>query len=171
MAKPIINIDELEFAPFPAPMPDKVKAKYEGAKMGFASRRIGAKKLGYSVVEIPAGKRAFPFHNHRVNEEAFFIIEGSGEVRVGKETFPIRKGDFIANPPGGEEAAHQIINTGSIPMRYLGISTQESPEIAEYPDSKKKGILAFLGMKDDGTPDMFRYLIKDQPSADYWEGE
>ena len=47
------------------------------------------------------GKRAFPFHNHQVNEEMFFVIAGSGEVRIGAEMFPIRKGDIIACPAGG----------------------------------------------------------------------
>jgi hypothetical protein len=40
------------------------------------------------------------------------VLEGEGEIRIGDAKHPIRKGDFIACPPGGPETAHQIINTG-----------------------------------------------------------
>lgn len=141
-------------------MPDSVKDRYEGATMGFVGSRIGAKMLGYNVTTVPAGKRAFPFHNHRVNEEMFFILEGEGELRMGSETTPIQKGDFIACPSGGKELAHQIINTSDQELKYLAVSTSLYPEIADYPDSGKFGILA----KD------FRYVGKEGESLDYWEG-
>lgn len=47
----------------------------------------------------PPGKTVCPFHNHRINEEYFFVFEGEGTLRFGSEKFPIRKGDFIACPP------------------------------------------------------------------------
>jgi uncharacterized cupin superfamily protein len=43
---------------------------------------------------------------------------GSGKIRIGDETFPIRTGDIIACPAGGHETAHQIVNTGSQELRY-----------------------------------------------------
>ncbi len=169
--KPMINLSELEYKPFPGPMPENVKAKFEGAKLAFVGPKIGARKLGYSVILVPPGKRAFPFHSHRVNEEAFFILEGEGEVRIGEKTYPIKQGDFIAHPPGGPETAHQIINTGGKELRYIGISTRESPEIAEYPDSKKFGVMHVEGMNPDGTPKSIRYLGKLDQSMQYWDGE
>jgi uncharacterized cupin superfamily protein len=174
MMKPIINIDELEYQAFPAPMPDAVKARYEGTTMGQAAAKIGAQKLGYSVIIVPKGKgkRAFPFHNHRVNEEAFFILEGQGEVRIGEQTYPIRKGDFIANPPGAAETAHQVVNTSdTAELRYIGISTRMSPEIAEYPDSKKFGVMHIEGADASGKPKMLRFLGRLEQSLGYWDGE
>ena len=106
-------------------------------------------------------KRAFPHHNHRVNEEMFFILEGQGEVRIGNERTPIKEGDIIACPPGGEETAHQIINTSDKELKYLAVSTKMSPEIADYPDSGKFGVLS----------DNFRFIGKVEGSLDYWEGE
>jgi uncharacterized cupin superfamily protein len=172
--KPIINISELEFAPFPGEIPENAKKKFEGAKLGFAGQKIGAQKLGYSVIVVPAGKgkRAFPFHSHRVNEEAFFILEGEGEVRIGAESFPVKKGDFIAHPPGGPETAHQLINTSDkAELRYIGISTRESPEIAEYPDSGKFGVMGMFGLDRDGKPNIVRFLGRLKDSLGYWEGE
>jgi uncharacterized cupin superfamily protein len=162
MPKPIINISELEFGPFPAPMPESAKAKFEGAMLGWVGRKIGAQKLGYSVTVVPSGKRAFPLHNHHVNEEMFFILEGEGEVRIGDKTHPIKKGDFIAHPPGGPETAHQIVNTSENELRYLAVSTMQSPEIADYQDSKKFGVL---------SADGFRFLGRVDQSLNYWDGE
>ena len=162
MIRPIINISDLEFAPVPAPMPESVKGKFEGARFGQVGRKIGAQKLGYNVTVVPPGKRAFPFHSHRVNEEMFFVLEGEGEVRIGDKTYPIRKGDFIAHPPGGADTAHQIVNTSANELRYLAVSTTHSPEIADYPDSKKFGV---------GTADGFRFLGRTDQSLNYWDGE
>ena len=48
----------------------------------------------------------------------FFVLHGSGEVRIGEARYPIRAGDIIACPAGGKETAHQIINTGNEELRY-----------------------------------------------------
>ena len=136
MTKPIVNIADVELQPRPAAFAAKGSAAERfDARMAFIGPRVGAQKLGYNITAVPPGKRAFPFHNHRVNEEMFLILEGSGEVRIGSETHSIRTGDIIACPPGGKETAHQIVNTGSEELRYLAVSTKMSPEIAEYPDS------------------------------------
>src|ERR1041385_7680477 len=138
MDKPIINIADVPLEPRPPGMAPKGEAadKYD-AKMGFIGTRIGARKLGYNITAVPPGMRAFPCHNHRVNEEMFFILEGSGEVRIGDKTYALRQGDFLACPPGGPELAHQIVNTGTTELKYLAVSTMIYPEICEYPDSGK----------------------------------
>jgi len=47
-----------------------------------------------------------------------------------------------------------------------------SPEIAEYPDSEKVGILAEFPAEGDGKTTVMRYIIRDQAGlAEYWEGE
>ena len=172
MARPIVNLDELQPEARPAAFAASGPAaqKYD-ARMAAIARRIGAQKLGYNVTAVPPGKRAFPFHNHRVNEEMFLVLEGSGEVRIGAEAYPIRKGDIIACPPGGKETAHQIVNTGSAELRYLAVSTKLSPEIAEYPDSGKFGVLAEFPSEAGGKPQTFRFVGRVGQQVDYWEGE
>jgi uncharacterized cupin superfamily protein len=167
----IINIDEIEILPWPrALQPQGEQAERFGAGMGRISHQICASKLGYNITVVPPGKRAFPLHNHRVNEEMFFILDGSGEARIGDQTHPIRKGDFIACPPGGPETAHQFINTGDSELRYLGVSTEETPEIAEYPDSGKFSVQGvFRGA--DGESEIIRTIGRKGESLDYWEGE
>ena len=172
MPHPIVNIADVELQPFPPGMgpTGDTATRYE-ARMGRFSAQIGAQKLGYNITAVPPGKRAFPLHCHRVNEEMFFILEGSGEVRIGSERHAIRAGDVIACPPSGPDTAHQIINTGTSELRYLAVSTKISPEICEYPDTGKLGILAEYPPLADGTPQGFRLVTRPELKADYWEGE
>ena len=57
-------------------------------------------------------------------------------------------------------------------MKYLAVGTSQSPEIAEYPDSGKEGVLAEFSVEEDGKPTVMRYMIRDQAGmTEYWEGE
>lgn len=165
MEKPIMNIDELEYM-------DWEHGNRFAARFGLMSRKLGSQGLGYNLTIVPAGKRAFPFHSHRVNDEMFFVISGSGEVRIGEQRWGIREGDVIACPPGGPETAHQIINSSESDLKYLAISTTISPEVAEYPDSDKVGVIMELDSHRDGMPDFWRLMMKSESTnVDYWEGE
>ncbi len=172
MSKPIINIADVELQPRPpAFAATGAAAERYDARMGMIAQRLGAQKLGYNITAIPPGKRAFPFHNHHVNEEMFFVLEGAGEVRIGETTYPIREGDIVACPAGGKDTAHQIVNTGGVELKYLAVSTRLAPEIAEYPDTGKFGVLAEYPAGTDGKPRGFRFVGRAEQSADYWEGE
>src|SRR4030095_9186050 len=105
MTRPIVNIDEVEVQPRAVPVSGSAAERYEA---GFEriGAKVGARQLGYNVTVVPPGKRAFPFHSHHVNEEMFFILQGSGEVRIGARTYPLRSGDFVACLAGGPETAH-----------------------------------------------------------------
>ncbi|NNE06423.1 MAG: cupin domain-containing protein [Xanthomonadales bacterium] len=165
MNKPILNINDLEFM-------DWGQGERFAARFGLISRRIGANGLGYNLTVVPPGKRAFPFHSHRVNDEMFFIVSGSGQIRIGDKLWDIREGDVIACPPGGPETAHQIINNSDADLEYLAVSTTMSPEVAEYPDSDKVGVIMELEDSKDGMPEIWRLMMKSESTqVDYWEGE
>jgi uncharacterized cupin superfamily protein len=51
-------------------------------------------------------------------------------------------------------------------LKYLSISTRESPEIVEYPDSKK-----FLAIAGSGADVRFDVLQRADNTLDYWDGE
>ena len=112
MARRIINIDDVTFQSRPPSLaaPAHATQKFD-ARMAELATELGAQKLGYNITEIPPGAAAFPLHNHRVNEEMFFILSGTGEVRLGDERHPLRAGDIVACPPGDDRTAHQIINS------------------------------------------------------------
>ena len=169
--KPVINLDEVSIEDrLPQFQPTSGAAERFGSRSGAVGTRIGARLLGYNITAVPPGKRAFPLHNHHANEEMFFVLQGSGELRIGDERYTIRTGDFIANPPGGPEAAHQIINTGSEELRYLAVSTMIYPETVEYPDSKKVGMMS-RQLQPDGTLRVLRQIGRAAESIDYWDGE
>lgn len=163
MDRPIVNLADLSY--------DQIgNGDRFAAKIARIGPRVGAQKLGYNVTVLAPGKRAFPAHNHRVNEEMFFVLDGEGEVRIGDRRHPIKRGDVIACPPGGPELAHQIVNTSSAELRYLAVSTKMSPELVDYPDSKKFGVMAEI-QAPDGKPTVFRYLGRAAQSIDYYDGE
>jgi uncharacterized cupin superfamily protein len=171
MTKPLVNIEDVELKPRPpAYAPTGPAAERYDARIGLIAPRIGAKKLGYNITAVPPGKRAYPFHSHQVNEEMFFVLAGTGEIRIGQDVFPLRPGDIIACPAGGPETAHQIVNTGQEELRYLAVSTKQSPEIAEYPDTGRFGVLADL-RNADGSPRTLMFMARPDQSLRYWDGE
>ena len=173
MPAPILNIDSVEFRDWGhnSGGPGKTNpGEHYQAKLGEIGRRLGAQKLGYSLIVVPAGKTAFPFHNHRANEEMFFILSGEGELRVGKERYPLRAGDVICCRTGGPETAHQIANTSNAELKYLGVSTKIYPELTDYPVSGKFGVFAEI-TDADGKHRVFRHWDREGTTLDYWEGE
>lgn len=170
MLKPVVNLADLEFQPRMAPVTGAAVERYE-ASFARVGALIGSRQLGYNITAVPPGKRAFPFHSHRVNEEMFFVLAGSGEVRIGAETYPLRQGDFVCCPIGGPETAHQIINTGHDELRYLAVSTQRAPEIWEYPDSGKFGVISEFSPPNGDQSNAFRLFGRVAGATDYWDGE
>src|SRR5882724_6804147 len=125
-----------------------------------------ARKLGASIDIVPPGKVTCPYHFHYAQEEMFVILQGAGTLRVADEQVPVRAGDVIAIPPG-PEYPHQLINTSNAPLRYLSISTQETPEICEYPDSSK-----YLAYVEPAGPLVGRgKMHRADSDLDYWDRE
>ena len=124
-----------------------------------------AQKLGASVDILAPGKRSCPYHLHHAQEEMFIVLAGGGTLRVAGELLPITAGDVIFIPPG-PAYPHQIINTSEAPLHYLSVSTRESPEICEYPDSGKHQ--AWSVKAGDTT---FSTRQRSGQNLDYWEGE
>lgn len=172
MTAPILNVADVELIPRPSEYaPTGPAAMVFQARMGQVSGRLGARQLGYNITAIPPGKVAYPFHSHRVNEEMFFVLQGQGEIRIGQATHAIRTGDLIACPAGGPETAHQIKNTGADELRYLAVSTQISPEVCHYPDSRKFGVYGDFAAKPDGTREQFYFMGREEQMLDYWDAE
>lgn len=125
-----------------------------------------AGKLGISVDILAPGKRGCPYHFHHAQEEAFVVLEGEGQLRVAGELLALRTGDVVFIPPG-PQYPHQIVNSSAAPLKYLSISTRESPEVCEYPDSGKYLAMAAGG---EGTP-RFSRMNRLADDLDYWDGE
>jgi uncharacterized cupin superfamily protein len=131
---------------------------------------LQSRKLGFNVTVVPPGKRPFPYHAHRGNEEMFFVLEGEGSIRIDGETHKLRAGDFVSLPPG-RDAAHQIVNDSDAPLRYLAVSTMELPEVVEYPDSGKIGVTAGTSGGRPPAADSLRHFCRVRDGVDYYDGE
>lgn len=133
-----------------------------GASLGCGS---AARKLGASFDILAPGKRGCPYHLHHAQEEMFVILEGRGTLRVAGEVLALKAGDVIFIPTG-PEYPHQILNTSDAPLKYLSVSTKESPEICEYPDSGK-----FMAEGSLQSSQPFEMIDRRGPGLDYWEGK
>lgn len=131
---------------------------------------LGARKLGYHLTVIPPGKRAFPYHFHHVNEELFLILSGNGTLRTPTGDRPLAPMDLVCCPTG-PEGAHQIINSGAEPLRYVALSTLQDPEVVEYPDSGKYGVIAGRPPGARPTEAAFWVFAPKAGGVDYWDGE
>jgi uncharacterized cupin superfamily protein len=129
------------------------------------TKGTAARKLGASVDTVPPGKRCCPYHLHHAQEEMFIVLAGTGTLRVAGELLPIKTGDVICIP-AGPEYPHHILNTSDAPLTYLSISTLESPEICEYPDSGK-----FMADAHQGDQRVFEEIHKTSTGLDYWKDE
>ena len=157
--KPLINLADLRFEP-----PDE--EGFFSSRTAPISDRIGARDLAYNLTVVPPGKSCCPFHSHHAEEEMFFILEGTGELRFGDQRYAIRAHDVIACPTGGAEVAHQIINTGATDLRYLALSTVADLEACEYPDSNKVQVVA--GPRGART---LRKIVHAEKTVDYFDRE
>jgi uncharacterized cupin superfamily protein len=163
----VVNLDELP--------PDE---QGQG-DFGFRRRRFGpeagGRALGCSHFELAPGKTAFPFHFHSGFEEALFVLDGTGTVRIGKDRVEVRSGDYIALP-AGPDVAHALTNTGAVPLRYLCMSGPATPttmDIVGYPDSKKfafaSGVDPVKGFR--GGAWVMKLIKEEQPPVGYYDDE
>jgi uncharacterized cupin superfamily protein len=163
VSKPVVNIADL-------PLEQWSEGERYAAGDVRIGPMIGVKDLGISYTEVPPGKSACPFHNHHVEDELFIILDGEGTYRFGTASYPIKAGDVLGAPAGGHETAHQIINTGTRPLRYYGISTMSIADVCEYPDSGKFGVFS-RSTRNPYDRATIRHLDRLGTSLDYWDGE
>ena len=158
----VCNADEVEVR-------EMIKGRHN-MRLRQLGKPAGSMALGATLTEVAPGGISFPRHAHYVNEEAIYVLSGSGEARIGDAPVPVRPGDWIALPTGPEHA-HQMINVSTVePLVYLGISTMRGAEIVEYSDSGKIG----AGVADPKNPVGFRRLGMFRAGSgtlDYWESE
>lgn len=161
--KPVMNIADVALR-------ENAHGERFAAKIGSFGGAIGSTGMGVMLHVVEPGKAAFPFHVHHQTEELFVVLEGEGTYRFGGERYPIKAGDVCAAPTGGAEVAHQIVNTGDTPLKYLGISANPGAgDVVEYPDSRKFAVSSrFDWATGKGG---VRYVGRTGNSLDYWDGE
>jgi quercetin dioxygenase-like cupin family protein len=78
-------------------------------------------RLRIHISEVGPGERSHPPHQHP-GVEAFYILAGDGTLEIGGERRRIAAGEAIVFDP---TKLHGLVNTGTIPMRYIVIIARE----------------------------------------------
>lgn len=81
--------------------------------------KVNLENLSVAHIEVRVGKKATP-HYHKETEEIYYILSGSGEVRVGDASWEVSEGDSIAIPP---ESIHTVENVGEEVIYLLAINS------------------------------------------------
>lgn len=160
--KPIVSIEKL-------PWTEKERGNFICRRKSL-SQAAGGQKLGCSLYEVPVGCKAWPYHYHCGNEEAIYLLSGEGTLRLGEQAFTVKAGAYIALPPG-QHHAHQLINTGEVPLQYLCFSTMNEPDVIAYPDSDKVGVFAGTAPGGDATQRTLNAFFPKTGAIDYWQDE
>lgn len=160
MTTPILNLDELR-------LEDGGAGTRFGARSAEFGVALGLFGLGAALYDVPPGKTAVPYHRHHTSDELFVILSGTGIYRYGDQRLAVKPFDCLAAPAAGE--GHQIINTGSEPLRYLALSNNTNADVVEYLDSGRIRVdVAPHGHhRENATFGAGGRLVP----MDYWEGE
>ncbi|WP_435067877.1 cupin domain-containing protein [Haloplanus sp. C73] len=129
----------------------------------------GGERLGCSLYELPPGTKSWPFHYHTGNEEAIYVLSGSGQLRTADGVRPLESGAYVALPEG-EAGAHRVSNDGDEPLRYLAMSTMDDPDVTVYPESEKIGVYAGSPPGSEEPRTVAGYYRRDD-DVDYWLDE
>ena len=144
-----------------------------GGETGLRRKKLaaaaGGEDVGCSLYELPAGDRSWPYHYHTGNEEALFVLDGEGVLRLDGERVPLEAGDYVALP-ADERGAHRVVNDSEGTLRYLMVSTMTEPDVTVYPDSGKVGVFAGAPPGGEGERTVHGYYRRED-AVDYREGE
>ena len=100
--------------------------------------QTGMKRVLTNLIRLPPGKESFIAHNHAVEEEFIFVLEGEGEVTLDGVAHPVGPGDFVGFPTDG--VVHGFRNTGTGDLLYLTGGERARVEVAEMPSIGKTAL-------------------------------
>jgi uncharacterized cupin superfamily protein len=138
---------EAQAGPLPRPEPgerpdnvvaiEAVAAQARGAGViRELGRTAGAVKSGLNHVTLGPGAGGAPHHCHALEEELFYVLDGSGTLRLGeRDEHRLRAGDVVARPPS-TGMAHSI-TAGDAGITYLAYGTRVPGDSVYYPEMGK----------------------------------
>ena len=138
---------EAEAGPLPRPepgeRPDNVVATEAvvAATRGAGTVRAlgataGATRAGLNHVTLGRGASGARHHCHALEEELFYVLEGSGTLRLGeRDEYPLRAGDVVCRPPS--TAVARSITADDDGITYLAYGTRVPGDSVYYPELGK----------------------------------
>jgi uncharacterized cupin superfamily protein len=131
-----------------------------GAREADIGSAIGGEHLGGSLLEIPPGFRAWPYHWEAAHEEWLVVLSGAPTLRTPEGEEELAPGDVVCFPVG-PEGAHALSNASGEPCRVVMLSNRAKVNVIVYPDAGKVGVR---------TPWLRPNFLEDG-AVGYWEGE
>ena len=114
--------------------------KHKGSNIDYG-KPMNSKEAGHPfemcVATISAGMALCGYHSHMTQWEFYYVLSGSGYVRLKEGNVPITKGDAMMCPP---VEAHQIVNDGDVNLVVQIIATNPLFDACFYPDSNTWGL-------------------------------
>lgn len=107
---------------------------FPGAAVRALGQAAGSSRAGLNHVTLQPGQTGAPPHCHALEEELFYVLEGSGTLTLGGDEHPLRSGDVVARPPS-TGVAHAL-RAGDRGLTYLVYGTREPGDSVYYPQSR-----------------------------------
>jgi uncharacterized cupin superfamily protein len=153
------RVNALEVATEPGPDEAPPGFRHRSVRLG---PRLGAQRLGATVVDFDPGEGTSPYHYEIGREEWVLVLAGTPILRRPDGQAPLRPGDLVAFP-SGPEGAHRLLNRSAAPVRAMFISTQTVPVNIHFPDSGKWVMW--------NGPESGSHRFLETGEVGYWHGE
>jgi len=114
-------------------------SKNDGLKTHFARKYLDSKDLGVSLYRYEPNCRSAMAHSHQVQEEAYVVVSGSGNILLDGKLVAIKQWDTIRVAPKVSRA----FESGSDGMVVIAIGGPKPPEsdgvrqTPDWPDDEK----------------------------------
>jgi mannose-6-phosphate isomerase-like protein (cupin superfamily) len=87
-----------------------------GAALDLINRDVSSSQhISVATIYVDAGKSSLP-HFHKVMEEVYYFLVGTGEVMIGDERFEVSPGSAAFMPVG---VVHHVTNHSVDRMKFL----------------------------------------------------
>ncbi len=97
---------------------------------------VGMSNMGVHMIYVEPGFDSTEFHKHLYEEEAIYIIAGTGKLTIEDDIYHVNKGDFIGFP--ASKVAHALFNDGTETLTCLVMGQRLKHDVADYPNKSKR---------------------------------
>lgn len=94
---------------------------------------LGLTRFGVNLTTLHPGRESAIRHHHSREDELVYVLEGALVLRTDAGEQLLTAG-MCAGFPAGSGDAHQLVNRGDTPARYLEIGSRDPDDAVVYPD-------------------------------------
>ena len=115
---------------------------------------LGLTRFGVNLTTLAPGRESSIRHHHSHEDELVYVLEGELVLRTDAGEQRLTAG-MCAGFPAGSGDAHQLVNRGDAPARFLEIGSRDPGDAVEYPDDDlavhKDAAGAYVFTRRDGS--------------------